>query len=313
MLSSDDLRFFVAIAASGSLAGAARYLDVTPPAVSQRLRLLEERLGVRLIERAGRQTTLTEEGGHLAAHGRRILSEMGDLTDALAAHRGVISGNLRVVAPFGFGRRYVAPMAARFWLVHPEITLSLVLSERPARIVEDMWDLMIHVGQLRDSSLVAQRLAPNERFLCASPEYLARHGTPQSPADLRKHDCIALRENDEDVTMWHFASSGRSEVSRVRIEPRLASNDGEVVRSWALAGMGLMIRSEWDVADDLRDGRLVRLLGRWRLPAADVVALLDERHGRAARTAQFLEHLRAELVPAPWRQTKAELGQKKQK
>src|SRR5882762_765941 len=239
MISSEDLRFFVTLAASTSLAAAARSLNVTPPAVTQRLRLIEERLGLRLVDRSGRRMVLTDEGDHLAGGGRRILDEIEELAHTLAARRAVVSGHLRVVAPPGFGRRYIAPAAAQFRTTHPQITLSLMLSDRPARLADDAWDLMLYVGELRDSSLVTQCLAPNERFVCATSEYFTRTGTPSHPRDLLKHNCIALRENDEDVTMWRFTPSQRGKPVGIRIEPTLSSNDGEVIRAWALAGAGV--------------------------------------------------------------------------
>lgn len=302
MISTEDLRFFVTIAASSSLAAAARALNVTPPAVTQRLRLMEERLGLRLVDRSGRRMVLTDEGDHLARGGRGILDEIEALADTIVARRAVVSGQLRVVAPLGFGRRYVAPAAALFRTIHPKVTLSLMLSDRPARLADDAWDLMLYVGELRNSTLITQSLAPNERFVCATPKYFARAGTPSHPRDLLKHNCLALRENDEDVTMWRFTPPQPGKPVAVRIDPVLSSNDGEVIRAWALAGAGVIMRSEWDVADDLRAGRLVRVLSGWRLPPANIVVLLGARHGRSARTARFLEYLHSVLTPVPWRQ-----------
>ena len=312
MISTEDLRFFVTLAASNSLAAAARALNVTPPAVTQRLRLMEERLGLRLVDRSGRRMVLTDEGDHLAVGGRRLLGEIGELADAIAARRAVVSGHLRVVAPLGFGRRYVAPVATRFRKIYPEVTLSLMLFDRPAQLAEDAWDLMLYVGHLRNSTLITQYLAPNERFLCAAPEYLARAGVPKHPRDLLKHKCIALRENDEDVTMWRFNPAKQGKSVGIRVNPTLSSNDGEVTHSWALAAAGITIRSEWDVADDIRSGRLVRLLSDWKLPPANIVALLGARYGRSARTARFLEHLQNMLTPAPWRKKSPAAAELKQ-
>jgi DNA-binding transcriptional LysR family regulator len=267
---------------------------------------MEERLGLRLVDRTGRRMVLTDEGDHLASRGRGILDEIEELGETLAARRAVVRGYLRVVAPLGFGRHYVAPAAAEFRTMHPEVTLSLMLSDRPARLAEDAWDLMLYVGELRDSSLIALCLAPNERFLCGTPEYFARAGFPRHPRDLLKHRCIALRENDEDVTMWRFTPAQRGKPLGIRIEPTLSSNDGEVTRAWALAGAGVIMRSEWDVADDLCAGRLVRVLNDWKLPPANIVALLGTRHGRSARTARFLEHLHTMLTPVPWRRNSLE-------
>ncbi len=302
MLSTDDLRFVVALAVSESLAATARALDVTPPAVTQRLRSIEKRLGLHLVDRSGRRMVMTNEGEHLVMGARRILDQIGELTDGLSAKRTEVSGHLRIVAPLGFGRRYVAPEVERFRSMHPQVTFSLMLSDRPAHLDDDACDLIIYVGRLRNSTMVTKSLAPNERFLCAAPDYLARAGTPRQPDELLKHDCIALRENDEDVTMWRFTSASRGKPVGVRINPHLGSNDGEVIRAWAVAGAGIIMRSEWDVADDIREGRLVRVLDGWRLPPAHIVALLSTRNGRSARTAVFLNHLHSTLTPAPWRQ-----------
>ena len=300
MLSVADLEFFETIARSQSLAAAARELNVSPSAVTQRLQDLERRVGVRLLERSARRITLSDEGELLATRGRVISDDLAALGETLAARRGVVAGHLRVVAPLGFGRRYVAPVAAHFLAEHPEVTLDLMLSDRLGRVPEASWDVAVHIGEVRETSLVAQLIAPNERVLCASPAYLARHGTPASPPDLRAHRCIALRENDEDVTMWRFTDAS-PQVIQVRIEPVLASNDGDVVRDWALHGHGIIVRSEWSVADDLERGTLVRLLDGYRLPTAEVTALVGSRKGRSARTSAFLKALRASLVPVPWR------------
>jgi DNA-binding transcriptional LysR family regulator len=302
MLSLEDLRFFSMVASLPTLAAAARALDVTPPAVSQRLRQLETRLRVHLVDRSTRRLTLTGEGELLAQRGRYVLGEMDDITETLAIRRGTVGGHLRVATSFGFGRRFVAPIVGRFRHEHPETTVTLIVSDNPLRQGGDSWDILIHLGELRDSTLVAQHLAPNERVACASPDYLLARGVPTRPDDLYQHDCIALRENDEDVTLWRFTAADQQNAS-VRIEPLMASNDGDIVHSWALAGMGVVVRSEWDVADDLRAGRLTRVLPEWQLPAANVTALLGERRQRrAARTNRFLEFLRAAFAVPPWRE-----------
>jgi DNA-binding transcriptional LysR family regulator len=304
MLDADDLRFFAAVAASDTLAAAARALDVSAPAVTQRLRALETRLGVQLVERGGRHLVLTGEGELLAERGRDITGALGELTEALAARRGAVAGELQVLAPFGFGRRHVAPLVAAFQAAYPEVRITLRLTDRIGRAAADTeaWDVAIHVGALDEAAagLGVRHLAPNERFLCAAPEYLARRGVPRSPGDLHRHACIALRENDEDVTLWRFRRGAAEE--RVRIRPMLASNDGEVAKLWALAGHGLIIRSEWDVADDLRDGRLLRLLPDYTLPPAPVVALVGtRREARAGRTRRFLDHLVDGFSQPSWR------------
>lgn len=300
MLSTADLEFFGTVARSTSLAAAARELDVTPSAVTQRLQDLERRVGVRLVERSGRRIALTDEGELLASRGRIISDDIAALSETLSARQGEVAGHLRVIAPLGFGRRYVAPIAARFLVEHPSVTLDLSLSDKLGRVPETSWDVAVHIGELRESSLVAQRLAPNDRVLCAAPKFVRQFGEPHAPKDLHAFRCIALRENDEDVTLWRFSRSG-SAPAQVRIEPHLASNDGDVVREWALDGHGIIMRSEWSIADDLHRGRLVRLLGDYKLPSADVVAFVGPRRGRSARTSRFVRALKQALNPTPWR------------
>ncbi|MCW0209712.1 LysR family transcriptional regulator [Achromobacter veterisilvae] len=300
MITTDDLRFFLSLAATRSLAEAARALDVTPPAVTQRLHALEKRLGVRLVNRSGRGTALTDEGRLLALRAEQICGELGDLADELAGRRGVVAGHLRVIAPLGFGQRYVAGLVAEFRQHSENVTASLLLSDGPPRLAADDWDVMVHIGELRDSTLVAYPLAPNRRVLCASPAYLARRGAPAKPEDLRGHDCIALRENDEDVTLWRF-KQGRGPAVGVRVSPVLSSNAGETAVEWALAGHGIIVRSEWDVAAHVGARRLVPLLAGWSLPQANIVALVKSRQELPARTAGFLAHLRAAFSTPPWR------------
>ncbi len=301
MISTDDLRFFVALPGFASLAAVARALNITPSAVTQRLRLMEERLGVRLVDRSGRRLALTDEGLLLAQHAQRVLDDIGQIADALAARRGIVSGHLRILAPLGFGRRYVAPEAAAFRTAFPEVQIDLMLSDRPFQFREEIWDVLIYIGELRDSSLVGRTLAPNARFLCASPDYVARHGMPMTPGDLAGHSCIVLKENDENITHWRLAPEGDGNAVSVRIHPALTTNDGGVARAWALAGMGIVMRSEWDVAEDLAANQLVEVLPGWRVPPANVVALVHARHGRSARTTRFIEYLQAALQPVPWR------------
>ncbi|AZY51600.1 LysR family transcriptional regulator [Bordetella avium] len=297
MLSTDDLLFFMALTPDQTLADAARRLDVTPSAVTQRLSAMERRLGIQLVDRSGRRIALTDEGELLAERARSICAQLSGLADTLASRRGQVAGQLRVLAPLGFGQRHIAPLVGRFQQQYPEVTATLMLSDRPQRLDAHHWDVLIHIGELRDSSLIMHRLAKNRRILCAAPAYLKRQGTPASPEDLHHHDCIALRENDEDVTLWRLSSHDGGRAT-VRIEPRLASNDGGVALQWALSGLGILARSEWDVAEALRDGKLLEVLPGWRLPDADIVALVSSRKSRSARTERFLEQLHE--MATPW-------------
>jgi DNA-binding transcriptional LysR family regulator len=300
MLQLSDLDFFSTLAQSSSLAAAARALNVSASAVTQRLQDLERRVGARLIDRGSRKVVLTDEGEMLAQRGAAINDAVGELSDALTRRDDVVRGRLRVVAPFGFGRAHVAPIVDRFAAEHPAVSVELTLTDRLARHPMSQWDLAILIGQRRDARLTIRTLAPNRLVLCASPAYLERAGTPQMPRDLLAHTCLALRENDEDVTLWTFHAEATGTV-RVRITPRLVSNDGDVVRAWALAGRGILLRSEWSVADDLRRGRLVHLLPDYTTPSADVLLLINPQRARTRRSERFVEALTSALAPVPWR------------
>lgn len=295
-----DLRFFVTITECGSLAEAARRLDVTPSAVSQRLQHLESRLGMQLAHRSTRRFTLTEEGELFHAGVVTLLADLDGLVDTLRERSGEVTGTLHVGGPLGFGRHHLAPAIADFHTLHPKLMVSLTLSDVVSAADANRFDMIVHIGSLPDSSMVAYPIAPNARFICASPKYLARRPAPAEPRELASHDCIVLRENDEDVTLWRFRKK-RNEVA-VRVPAILSSNDGEVARQWALEGKGVVMRSEWDVADALASGRLVRLLPDWSLPDADAVALVASRAGLSARVKLFLAFLQERFKPEPpWR------------
>lgn len=307
MLSSDDLLFFGVISSSASLAEASRKLNVTPPAITQRLRALEERVGVRLIDRTARGLNLTDEGELVAAEGAEIVDAIEQLAERLGRRATGVKGRLRIVAPFGFGREYVAPVVQDFARLHPEATVALELSDHPNILSSDGWDVVIHIGAINAVGRLITTLAPNRRFICAAPSYLGSHPAITHPDDLLAHRCLALRENEEDVTLWRFHHPEQG-VTTVRVKPAMSTNDGTTMRDWALAGLGVIVRSEWDLADDLAAGRLVRILPDWECPAADVMAFLHARHGRSRRATVFLEMIRQSLQPPPWRMASPRRG-----
>jgi len=301
MIALEDLRFVVALSRTGSLSAAARALDVTPPALSMRLKKLEAVLGVSLVVRNSRGLRFTPEGEQLVHEAQSLLARVDGLADSLSG--SVFAGPLRVVAPFGFGRVHVAPVMAAFIRDHPQVRATLDLSEAPWNSHVEA-DVVIHIGTVRDSSWVAHLLARNARWVCASPGYLRRCGTPSHPRELAQHACLSVRENEEDVTLWRYkdghASSRRSEA--LRISPALTSNNGEVVREWAVAGLGIALRSEWDVAPSVKRGELRRLFVDYEFEGADILALVPTRRGVSARVSHFVESLKARFQPKPpWR------------
>jgi DNA-binding transcriptional LysR family regulator len=301
MINSDDLRFFKMIATHPSLAATARALNVTPPSITQRLQVIENKLKLKLVDRHARSITLTDEGILLAERATIILDEMDDLHESIYSQRNEVAGCLKILAPLGFGREYIAPLVTKFQQQYENLTVELELSDNPDWATKHSWDIIIYIGELRDSSLRLSILAENKRFLCASPSYISKHGLVNKPADLRHHHCIALRENAEDVTMWKFNESNDSKSESVRIKPKLACNDGRVIKQWALDGYGIISRSEWDVAHELETGLLVHLLKDYELPTANIVALLGtDQRSRSGRTTKFLELLKKNIGEKPW-------------
>lgn len=284
-----DLRFFVTLARHGTLARAAQEFGVTPPTVSKRLAGLEHRLGVRLMNRTTRRISLTLEGETYLVQGERLLEEFNALEQTVAGGGAAARGLLRVHATLGFGRRHIAPAVSRFLQRYPDIDVQLHLSHAPVNLVDSGFDLVIRFGDAPDSRLTARTLAHNRRLLCAAPSYLSRSGEPSTPADLQTHRCIIIRESNETYGSWHLSQAGQTQT--VKVGGRVSSNDGEVALDWALDGLGIILRSEWDVARYLRSGRLRQVLPDWSLPSANIVAIYPKRQYVSARTRVFLDFL----------------------
>ncbi|HAS6150129.1 TPA: LysR family transcriptional regulator [Vibrio vulnificus] len=301
MVTTEDLKFIVTIAENRTLAEAARALNITPPSVTLRLQHIEKKLAVKLIQRPSRIVTLTEEGQLLLNKGRLILQGLDDLQELINERKEQVCGKLRVLAPLGFGNDYIAPLLGEYKAMHPQLDVELELSDNPNWAKHHKWDIIIYIGELNDSSLKMITLAKNQRFICASPKYIERKGIPQTPNELIRHECIALRENNEDVTLWQF-TDGKGQPDIIRITPTLASNEGRVIKDWAIAGLGIIMRSEWDVQPQINSGDLIRLLPTYSLPNADIVALLSSpSKERSARISGFISLLKDRITPMPWK------------
>jgi len=300
MIDTPDIRLLVAIRQFGTLVGAARALNVTPSAVTQRLQHLEKRLGMNLVERTARKLRFTDEGHFLCDRGEALLEQHEALWENVTQRHGKLIGVLKINAPFEFGRKYIAAIVAEFALLHPHVAVLLKLSEQPLFDERDRFDLVLHIGEMHESSLIVHTIAPNRRYVCAAPSLLEQYGLPSSPQDLSRYPSIGLLENNEDTTLWMFKREGQRQT--VRMRPMLSSNNGGVACLWAKAGMGVLMRSQWDVAEAVESGELVRLLPEWELPEAPVVALMPRRKGVAERVKVFLALLKERFSPAPpWR------------
>ncbi|MFY0746964.1 LysR family transcriptional regulator [Pseudomonas sp. NFX5] len=292
MISIEDLRLAVTLARSESLSAAARTLNVSPPALSMRLRKLETLLGLSLANRDARRLSLTADGERFSRESALLLEQLEALPESFRHKDETLVGTLRVAAPFGYGRQRIAPLLARFAKLHPQLCLHLDLRETPWPDRHDS-DAVVHIGHLNDSLWTARPLTPNERWLCASPAYLHAHGVPSAPDELASHRCICIRENDEDVTLWHLRKGqGRKTL---RVEPALLSNDGSVARRWAEQGLGLVLRSQWDVSDAVASGSLVRVLADWSFDSAPVLLLVPSRKLRSPRVQALVTFLEEAL------------------
>ncbi len=289
-----DLGFFSVLAASGSLGAAARELGVTTPAVSKRLAQMEARLGVALVTRTTRRMSLTPEGEVYLDYARRILGELDELAQELGQARAVPRGLLRVNATLGFGRRHIAPLISRFARKYPDVEVQLQLSVNPPPLTDDTFDVCVRFGAPPDSRVVARRLAPNRRLLCASPAYLAKHGHPRVPNDLTRHNCIGIRQGDEAYGVWTLSGGRpRRSVASVKVRGTLTTNDGEIAVGWALDGHGILMRAQWDIDHHLRSGRLVQVLPGYGTPDADIYAVYPQQRQTVSRVRVFVDFLAA--------------------
>ena len=290
MIQIEDLQLAAALLREPSLSAAARALNVTPPALSMRLRRLEATLGLTLASRTARRLCLTSEGERFGREALALLGQIDRLSESMRQTEDRLTGTLRISAPFGYGRARVAPLLARFAQLHPDLKLQLDLRETPWPDRHDA-DAVVHIGAVKDSSWVARTLQQNERWLCASPGYLRTHGVPSTPRELADHACICIRENDEDATLWHLRPGAELDARRtetVRVRPSFVTNDGTVARQWAEEGLGLVLRSAWDATESLANGTLVRVLPHWEFDSAPVLILVPTRKGQTARVKALI-------------------------
>ena len=284
-----DLAFFCTLARHPTLAATAQTLNVTPPIISRRLAALEKRLGICLIQRTTRRLNLTTEGERFLIEGERILADMAQLEQSLMSTQAIPSGLLRINATFGFGRRHLAPALGDFARAYPSIQIELTLSDRPLDLIEQGLDLGIRFSSPPDSRILARKLAHNRRLLCAAPSYLAEHGSPSHPRELTEHACIVIRENTQAFNNWQLIHG--KQTLTVKVNGHLSVNHGEVAVDWAIAGHGILLRSEWDIAHEIRQGRLIHLLPEWSGTEADIYAVYPQQHGMSAKVKVFLDFL----------------------
>lgn len=286
-----EMHFFSLLVRLGSFSAAAREMALSTAAVSKRLAQMEARLGVQLLHRTTRRFTLTPEGELYLGHARRILADIDDMEQLVSGATATPKGLLRVNATLGFGRSHIAPLISHFAALHPQLQVQLQLTVNPPPLTEDAFDVCIRFGEPPDARVLARRLAPNRRLVCAAPAYLAAHGTPKVPSDLAQHNCLGIRQGDEAYGVWRFVDRHQQVTDTVKVRGNLNTNDGEIAVNWALDGHGILMRAEWDIARYLRSGRLVQVLPDHGTPPADICAVYPQRHQTAARVRVFVDFL----------------------
>ncbi|HXJ07896.1 MAG TPA: LysR family transcriptional regulator [Burkholderiales bacterium] len=291
------MSIFSKVVGAGSLSAAAKELGMSTAVVSRRLAALESRLGVRLINRTTRSLHLTDEGARYYDACSRLLAEIEEADAEVSAGRAEPRGALRVALPAAFGHLHVAPLVPRFAARYPNVQVALSLSDRNVNVIEEGFDLAIRIADLADSSLAARKLAPNRRVVCASPDYLKRNGTPRTPQELTGHNCLTT--NDFTMT-WDYKDPD-GEAGTVRVAGRYACDNWEVLREWAMAGLGIALKSTWDVRQQLEDGSLVPLFPGYTF-ASDVAiyAVYPHRRFLPAKTRAFIEFLADSFGPEPY-------------
>lgn len=295
-----QIESFVAVATKGSLTAAANAEGVAPAVIGRRIDALEARLGVKLMVRTTRRITLTHEGSAFLEDCQRLLTDWASAEASVSAGGVKASGYLRITSPAGFGRRHVAPLVPRFLALHPEVNISLNLSDRVVDIVNESFDCAVRVGDLPDSSLVSVRLADNRRLCVATPAYLQRAGTPQHPSELARHECLTLSSDASQTRGWAFNVDG--EVTHLRPSGRLDCTDGQVLHDWCLAGLGIAWRSTWEVEHEVASGQLVSVLDAFAAPPNGIYAVFPHAKHLALRVRLWIDFLKHSYGdPTYWR------------
>lgn len=293
-----DIALFLRVLDLGSISAAARSLDLSSAVASQRLQRLEKDLNVRLLHRTTRRLHPTPEGLALAEQGRDLVEGLEALTQDLRGSAENVTGTLRVTLPHSFGRQYISPLLPEFLNRYPRLDLDVGLSDQVVDLVGEGYDLGIRIGILEDSSLVARRLADDRRVLCATADYLDRHGTPQRPGDLADHQCLVLSSQRRRQDLWRLTDQqGQSET--VQVSGRIRSNQGELLTEAVLGGLGIAQHSVWHIHEHLRSGQLRVVLPEYRLMETGIYAVMPQRRLVPPRVRAFVAFLEERLAEHP--------------
>lgn len=285
----DNLRVFMVIAEKGSLVAAASETGLSTTTVSERLAALEAHYGVVLFNRTTRSISLTEEGRMLLDGAKSVLSEVADLDTRVRHGAETLSGLIRVSAPVDLGRSIISQAISTFTEENPAVSIELSLSDGYVDLVGKGFDLAVRFGNITDSTLRVRSLGRLQRLVCAAPTYLERHGRPQTPDELRDHNCLVMRFGETLDNVWEFGEGPKRH--RVTVRGSRVVNDGWLIRSWALAGDGIVLKSELDVSEDIRSGALVSLLEDYLPPANPLQMMFPPARAQPRRVTALAKQI----------------------
>jgi len=293
MVELEDMRLFVRAVSAGSLSAAGRELNLSPAVASKRLSRLEQALGVRLLQRSSRRLALTGEGNCYYERCVGILADLDDANAAVRLGQLEVRGALHVSTALDLGRQYVGPLAAEFAALHPELRVRISASDATLDLFEHGVDVAVRSGAMADSRLISRRVALNYRVICAAPAYLEKHGRPKDTADLARHACLMLHRPGRGILPWMLQTPEGPRP--LRLDAALTTDSGDLMRELVIAGHGLAFKSIWDIATDVRAGRLLPVLTECAIQEAHIYAIYPSRDYLPARIRLFVDHLQAAM------------------
>lgn len=292
------LQTFITVAETGSFTIAAERLGLSRAMASRHVQVLEDRLGVRLLQRTTRRVSTTQAGAVYLERARRLLADFDEAETEVRGERASPRGTLRVNAPVSFGRTHLAATLPAFLARHPGLTVELTVNDRVVDLIEEGYDIAVRIGRLTDSTLVARRLATIAVRLAASPGYLAARGTPAEPADLEGHNWLGYTYSSGHATPRLLHADGRK--AALRTSGPLLANNGDILAEVAAGGAGIVLQPDFILRPFLDAGRLVPVLPQWRAPDLGIHAVHHQSRHVAAKVRAFVEHLAECFRGAPW-------------
>ncbi|MEC6898531.1 LysR family transcriptional regulator [Photobacterium piscicola] len=297
-----DMTLFISIVKNQGLAAAGRELGLSPATVTARLQALEERYGVKLLNRSTRHLSLTESGAMYHQASLDIIDSVKETENLLQTGSQEVCGTIKIAAPRDIGKQYISPIISAFCELYPDVVPYLYLDDKLTNLAESGIDIVIRYGELADSNLISRKLASSRRVLCATPQYLANKGTPITPQDLADHQCLAMIRSNEELKTWHFSDNTQHNV--ITVLPKRFSDDGEVIRQWALDSAGIALKSILDIEQDIKQQRLVTVLDGYMKnfnastssASADLNVIYQSRQYQPKRLRLFIDFLIARFV-----------------